>query len=71
MMEWILGSVATVVVLYLIGRLASSVIKNEKLNQELKSKLEALEDRFYHPANYENAFFRPLTAKKKDDAKEG
>jgi hypothetical protein len=58
-------------VLVLVG-LAKSIQKHEKLGKELNNRLMTLEDRFYHPANYKDAFFRVVPeAKKKTDAKEG
>lgn len=38
----------------------------EQKHQELINRLEKLEDRFYNPANYNDAFFRPV-AKRKDN----
>jgi len=70
MIAYVLGAIAAVFfVLVLIG-LAKSVQKHDKQNGEFNNRLQMLEDRFYHPANYNDAFFRPL-AKKKEDAKEG
>jgi hypothetical protein len=69
MLTAVLGSVAAVLVLLVLFGLAKSVVRYDKLSKDLNDRLENLEDRFYHPANYKEAFFRPLS-KKKDDAKE-
>lgn len=70
MIAYVLGAIAAVFFLLVLIGLAKSVQKHDKQNDELSNRLQMLEDRFYHPANYNDAFFRPL-AKKKEDAKKG
>lgn len=70
MVTVILGTIGALVFLYIGGNISKAVIKHEKLGKELHERLQILEDRFYHPENYREAFFRPA-AKKRDNGKEG
>jgi hypothetical protein len=69
MVTIILVTLAGILVLLVLGGLAKSVQKHDRQTNELNSRLGTLEDRFYHPENYREAFFRP-SGKNKDSGKE-
>lgn len=55
--------------LAVVGRFAYKIQEHKKTQGQLDQRLTTLEDRFYNPSNYSDAFFRPI-AKKKENGKE-
>jgi hypothetical protein len=54
----------------LYGHSAGKFTLFHRRTQELHERLAKLEDRFYHPVNYDQAFFRPTGKRKDNDSPE-